>query len=303
MTYRAIARRSLVACLVLAAPALAQTTHRPDVRLSVDPVEPAPGAIARLTLDVDAGAAVSDVSGTMAGEPLHFERAGRGEWHAIGGIPVDAMRSVTARVELRRERGNVERIEVRIPVPPIPKRPVEPLKVDTGLTAPDPVKIARIRRENAMALAVGRRAHASAPRWTAAFLRPRASRVTSVFGSGRVFNGRVTSRHLGIDFAGKVGEPVRAANRGVVALVASFLLAGNVIYIDHGGGVVTGYFHLSKQLVAAGDTVERGQIIGAVGQSGRVTGPHLHWSVRYGALTVNPLDLLAIKPEWYSAPR
>ena len=73
-----------------------------------------------------------------------------------------------------------------------------------------------------------------------------------------------------------------------------FFLAGNVIYIDHGEGIVTAYFHLSKTLVAKGDIVERGQEIGLVGSSGRVTGPHLHWSARYGAVTVNPLDLITI---------
>jgi murein DD-endopeptidase MepM/ murein hydrolase activator NlpD len=92
---------------------------------------------------------------------------------------------------------------------------------------------------------------------------------------------------------------VRAANRGVVALVDNFFLAGNVIYIDHGAGVVTAYFHLSKTLVAVGDTVKRGQEIGLVGNTGRVTGPHLHWAARYGAITVNPLDLVALGSKWY----
>lgn len=114
-----------------------------------------------------------------------------------------------------------------------------------------------------------------------------------------MFNGRVASRHLGVDFRGKRGAPVHAANRGVVALVDTFFLAGNVVYIDHGGGLVTGYFHLSETLVSTGDTVSRGQIIGSVGATGRVTGPHLHWSARYGALPVNPLDLIPLKSGWY----
>jgi murein DD-endopeptidase MepM/ murein hydrolase activator NlpD len=86
----------------------------------------------------------------------------------------------------------------------------------------------------------------------------------------------------------------------VVALVDNFFLAGNVVYIDHGGGLVTAYFHLSKPLVSAGDTVARGQVIGLVGATGRVTGPHLHWAARYGAITVNPLDLVSLKRNWYS---
>jgi murein DD-endopeptidase MepM/ murein hydrolase activator NlpD len=174
--------------------------------------------------------------------------------------------------------------------------------VDSSFTKPlDSATTARVNRENARAREIGRLAHDRLPMWTASFLKPRTSAITSEFGAGRVFNGQLTARHLGVDFRGAVGEPVRAANRGVVVLVDNFFLAGNVIYIDHGAGVVTAYFHLSKALVAAGDTVKRGQEIGLVGNTGRVTGPHLHWAARYGAITVNPLDLVALDRGWYSA--
>jgi murein DD-endopeptidase MepM/ murein hydrolase activator NlpD len=174
--------------------------------------------------------------------------------------------------------------------------------VDSSFTRPlDSITAARVARENERAREVGKRAHDSPLMWTASFIRPRTSAITSEFGSGRLFNGRMTSRHLGVDFRGAVGEPVRAANRGVVALVDNFFLAGNVVYIDHGGGLVTAYFHLSKPLVSVGDTVARGQVIGLVGATGRVTGPHLHWAARYGAITVNPLDLVSLKRNWYGA--
>lgn len=239
----------------------------------------------------------------MAGEPLHFYPAGDRDWHAIGGVPVDASRSLVARVIVEKRSGAIDTVRLALTVPALPRPRTEPLKVDTGFTAPpDSLLEARIARENARAREVGQAAHASPPMWTAAFLRPRSTRITSQFGSGRVFNGAVTSRHLGVDFAGKTGEPVQAANRGVVALVDSFFLAGNVIYVDHGGGVVTGYFHLSKQLVAVGDTVARGQEIGLVGATGRVTASHLHWTARYGAITVNPLDLVRLGASWYRAP-
>ena len=91
---------------------------------------------------------------------------------------------------------------------------------------------------------------------------------------------------------------VGAANRGVVALVDTFYLGGRIVYVDHGEGLVTAYMHLSKALVAVGDTVARGQRIGLVGATGRVTGPHLHWAARYGTLTANPLDLLALPNAW-----
>jgi murein DD-endopeptidase MepM/ murein hydrolase activator NlpD len=141
---------------------------------------------------------------------------------------------------------------------------------------------------------VSREAHGTVRQWDLPFILPRRSRITSGFGTGREFNGKVTSRHLGTDFAGRVGEPVRAANRGRVALVADFYLAGRVIYLDHGEGLVSAYFHLSRALVKPGQEVERGQVIGLVGRSGRVTGPHLHWVMRYGAVTVDPMSVVGL---------
>ena len=99
---------------------------------------------------------------------------------------------------------------------------------------------------------------------------------------------------MGLDLAGVPGDTVRAAADGVVALVDGFLLAGNIVYLNHGGGLLTGYFHLSEQLVAPGDTVTAGTPIGRVGATGRVTGPHLHWVVRYGTTSVDPRSLLAL---------
>ena len=85
--------------------------------------------------------------------------------------------------------------------------------------------------------------------------------------------------------------------RGVVALAEQFELAGNNVYINHGGGLVSAYFHMTRQLVAAGDTVEVGQPIGLVGATGRVTGPHLHWVVRYGYTSVDPRSLIEASRE------
>ncbi|HEY8830902.1 MAG TPA: M23 family metallopeptidase [Gemmatimonadaceae bacterium] len=273
-------------------------------RLSIAPVSPEPGAIVRLTLALAASRedAVVSIHGSMAGEPLHFLPATPGTWHAIGGVPVDATGSLLADAEVRHASGKVESIRARVTLPKLPPPVAQPLAVDSSFSRPlDSATAARVERENARAREIGKRAHDSPLMWTASFLRPRTSAITSEFGSGRVFNGKVTSRHLGVDFRGAVGEPVRAANRGVVALADNFFLAGNVVYIDHGGGLVTAYFHLSKTLVSVGDTVARGQVIGLVGATGRVTGPHLHWAARYGATTVNPLDLISLNRNWYSA--
>jgi murein DD-endopeptidase MepM/ murein hydrolase activator NlpD len=273
-------------------------------RLSIAPLRPEPGAIVRLTLNAPVSRADSIVSirGALAGEPLHFMNAAAGTWHAIGAVPVDATGSLVASVILQRMSGKTETVRTRLTLPTRPPPIAQPLAVDSAFTRPlDSATAARVERENARARDIGEHAHASPPMWTASFLRPRTSVITSEFGSGRLFNGRMTSRHLGVDFRGASGEPVRAANRGVVALVDNFFLAGNVVYIDHGGGVVTAYFHLSKTLVATGDTVVRGQRIGLVGATGRVTGPHLHWAARYGAITVNPLDLVGLGRKWYGA--
>jgi murein DD-endopeptidase MepM/ murein hydrolase activator NlpD len=288
-------RMRFMLCITLMTAATAVSAQ--TVRLSATPSRPQPGAIVRLSLR---GAdSVASVRGTLAGEPLHFIRSDSG-WRAIGGIPTDAQGNVVARAFVELASGRVDTLRATMVLPLIPKPKAVPLKVDSSFSRPlDPETQARVARENAAAREIGRKSHDSPPMWTASFLKPRNSVVTSVFGSGRVFNGAVTSRHLGIDYRGAEGEPILAANRGVVALVDTFFLAGGVVYIDHGGGVVTGYFHMSKHLVAAGDTVQRGQEIGLVGKTGRVTGPHLHWTARYGTVTVNPGDLLALPRAWY----
>src|SRR4029079_2940550 len=141
----------------------------------------------------------------------------------------------------------------------------EVLAVPPAFVRPDRAAAARIRAELARSRERSRQSQEPPPLWRGAFRLPRSSRITSPFGTARVFNGEVQSRHLGTDFAGAVGEPVLAAGRGIVALVGNFYLAGGTIYLDHGGGLVTAYFHLSRALVRQGQMVKAGQRIGAVG--------------------------------------
>ncbi|HVF39425.1 MAG TPA: M23 family metallopeptidase [Gemmatimonadaceae bacterium] len=289
----------LVTCVIGLSEVAAQ---QPPARLTVRPSSPTPGSVVRITFKADRDS-ITSLTGEIGDQALHFRKYGA-EWRALGGVSVDAM-TTRVRVVAERSSGTTDTTTVLLTPPPRRAGTSRPsrLSVSSRFTRPlDSATQARIDRENEMAREVGRRAHLSPARWTTSFLKPRTSRVTSNFGTGRTFNGTVTSRHLGVDFSGGIGAPVRAANRGVVALVDTFFLAGRVIYIDHGGGVVTGYFHLSKTLVETGDTVERGQEIGLIGATGRVTGPHLHWTARYGPLTVNPLDLVLIGDDWYSGP-
>jgi murein DD-endopeptidase MepM/ murein hydrolase activator NlpD len=231
---------------------------------------------------------------------MRFIRTEAG-FRGIGVVPVDASDSLRALVFVERRSGRLDTAYVDVRIPHIEAPKEAPLAVSTTFTRPLDAKTrARIARENKRAREVGKRSHSRAPMWTREFKVPREAVVTSSFGTGRMFNGVVASRHLGVDYRGNVGAPIYAANRGIVALVDTFFLAGRVVYLDHGGGVVTGYFHMTKPMVAVGDTVERGEQIGTVGATGRVTGPHLHWSARYGALTFNPQQLLDLPLDVYS---
>lgn len=265
------------------------------------PARPLGGTLVRISVRIPGSAArVGDsiatralVTGRLAGEPLHFFPDSAGRYVAFGGIPVDATDNLP--LHLYVDRGAERDSTVRLLRLSATKRPVERLSVAPSFgKEPDSALAKRIADESRRARDVSARAHETPPLWRAAFVRPRTARITSAFGGGREFNGTVRSRHMGVDFAGAVGTPVRAANRGVVALVDTFYLAGRAIYIDHGAGLVTAYFHLSRADVAVGDTVARGQVIGLVGQTGRVTGPHLHWVARYGAITVDPLGLVSL---------
>jgi murein DD-endopeptidase MepM/ murein hydrolase activator NlpD len=118
-----------------------------------------------------------------------------------------------------------------------------------------------------------------APRFSGALKKPVAGEVTGVFGTKRVFNGKVGSVHYGLDLDGRVGDPIRAVQAGKVVMSSLRWASGGTTIIDHGGGLFTAYFHMSKRNLASGDRVKAGELIGAVGKTGRVTGPHLHLAV------------------------
>jgi murein DD-endopeptidase MepM/ murein hydrolase activator NlpD len=287
---------SLLAATALLAPAACAQTPPPPPTVTAEPARPTQGTLFELRVSVADTDAVRDIRGAAAGEPLHFTPdSGRGgTWRALAAAPLEAADSLGATVVVVRRR-STDTTRVRIPVA-AGVFEVEHLRVAPQFgTKPDSALQARIDREYERAQATGRLAHQTPRLWREPFMRPRPGRVTSGFGRTREFNGQVQSRHTGIDLAGAVGDPVRAANRGVVAIVDRFFVGGNVIYLDHGAGLVTAYLHLSRTNVAPGDTVARGQVIGRVGATGRVTGPHLHFIARYGTISVDPLTLPGIE--------
>jgi len=126
-------------------------------------------------------------------------------------------------------------------------------------------------------------------RWEGAFLLPVDAPVSSPYGVQSVYNGTVRGFHRGTDFAAPEGTPVRAANHGIVRLAEPLPLSGNAVFVDHGLGVLSGYFHMSEVLVRPGRPVRRGEVLGRVGSTGVATGAHLHWGLRINGLYVDPL--------------
>ncbi|CCO22454.1 M23 family metallopeptidase [Maridesulfovibrio hydrothermalis] len=129
-------------------------------------------------------------------------------------------------------------------------------------------------------------------KWFVPFQRPTKGAQSSPYGAQRILNGKPKNPHRGLDFRGAKGTAVKAMADGKVVLVGDHYYAGNSVYLDHGNGVITMYFHLSRIDVKQGEIVERGQIIGGIGSTGRVTGPHLHMSVSVQGKLVDPAYVL-----------
>jgi len=128
--------------------------------------------------------------------------------------------------------------------------------------------------------------------WRSNFLEPVNGKRTGIFGSVRVMNGKPRNPHNGEDISAPIGTDVATTNDGVVRLTVDHVFSGRGVFVDHGLGFYTMYFHLSEILVKDGDLVKAGQIIGKVGATGRATGPHLHWGVKLNGARVNPYSIL-----------
>ena len=214
------------------------------------------------------------------------------KWDPLAGAcwyAVDLL-SPAGTLELGRWRGGeLETRRVRVTDYPYPVQHIQ-LADDSrvDLSADD---LARVSRENARIGALWDRRNA--PRFRLPLVPP-LERLPDGgrFGSRRFFNGQPRSPHSGADYAAEAGTPVLAAAAGQVALVGDFFFPGRSVFLDHGDGLITMYFHLSEIAVEEGAEVERGQTIGRVGATGRATGPHLHFGARWRGARVDPALLL-----------
>lgn len=128
--------------------------------------------------------------------------------------------------------------------------------------------------------------------WQPGFLEPVSGRRSGIFGSVRIMNGQPRNPHNGEDISAPLGTDVVATNDGVVRLTVDHFFSGQGVFLDHGLGLYSMYFHLSEVLVKDGERVKAGQVVGKVGATGRATGPHLHWGVKLNGARINPYALL-----------
>lgn len=239
-----------------------------------------PGGVARLSLGAAArrpqARTEEDVPLLVLGDAI--------EWNALVGIPLSAPPG-EARIRVLREDGGVRELPYAI----APKRyreqhlQVAPGQVD--LSADD---MARYERERAHLQTVMATFSEPLPQGELRMQVPVPGRRSGSFGLRRVFNGEKRNPHSGMDIAASTGTPVKAPMAGRVIDTGDYFFNGNTVWLDHGGGLLTMYCHLSASDVKAGDTVEAGERFCAVGATGRVTGPHLHWSVLLNRTMVDP---------------
>jgi murein DD-endopeptidase MepM/ murein hydrolase activator NlpD len=172
--------------------------------------------------------------------------------------------------------------------------PVEKLWVEEKFVTPPPEVRERIARESDLLKTVY---EIFTPQWLGSgkFIVPTEGEVNSNFGKRRIFNNKPRSPHSGVDISSPLGTPVHASNSGRVVLAADLYFAGQTVIIDHGLGVFSLYLHFSRIMTERGNFVEKGDVIGEVGATGRVTGPHLHWGARILDCRVDPLALVRLE--------
>ena len=275
----------LLALVLVASPAVAS-----QLRITWDPAQPRAGDV--VLMHVHGAAPGTAVAAELDGHPLSLFRTADGH-AAVVGLDMD----VPAGPRAWRVTADSVTATGRITVA-ARTYDVQHLTVAPSMSQLDPETERRAVQETER-LKLLYRTVTGERLWQGPFVRPVAGeRPGTGFGSRRVINGQPRSPHGGIDFPAPVGAPVMAANRGRVALVGEFFFPGRLVILDHGLGLYTLYFHLDTIAVTEGQIVARGETLGTVGMTGRVTGPHLHFGAQVGAARVDPAVLLGLRADW-----
>jgi len=280
----------LVALLWTSDAATSAQSPRP-LRVSFTPVTIRQGEVVRVEIEnagIDEG-----LSATLLDQETSFELDEReGKWRAFFGIDLETEPGAYT-MEIQR-RGSTMPAQRTVRVVPRKFR-VRRLTVSREFVDPPPETLEQIALDSrTLADAYAR---ISPRQWTRPFVPPVEGKASSNFGTRSYYNGQRRSPHAGVDFSAAPGTPIRAANHGTIALAAPLYFTGNTVVIDHGGRLFSVFAHLSAFNVKAGDVVAPHTIVGLVGDTGRVTGPHLHWSVRLNGARVDPLSLIAATAE------
>ena len=246
-----------------------------------------------LVVDVRSRDAIDNVQAEWMGRQITFFAVGENTWQGIAAIDL-AAKPGTYSMLISANTPNGTRLTRRYPLTIVPRTfPSRTLRVDPEFAEPPRSVLGRIARELKTVDAIFAR-RPSARMWIEGFVVPVPGVATSSFGRRTIVNGQSRAPHSGMDFQAEPATPVVAPNRGTVVLVADQYFAGRVVIIDHGASVYSYLAHLSSVDVETGDVVDRGQRLALSGATGRVTGPHLHWTLRIGAARVDPLSMVYV---------
>jgi hypothetical protein len=240
--------------------------------------------------------ASAQLDGEWLGRKIQFFRAKDGRpWFALAGVDVEAPSGPsTLRIvaTLPGAGGRVSDLSRTVEIHPA-RYKTESLSVPPKFVEPGPEALKEIEAESQLKAKVFA-ASAPQPQWTGSFRAPVAAAATDSFGTRRMFNGKLASIHKGMDFRAPSGTVVRATNSGVVVLARPLYYEGNCVIVDHGLGLFTLSMHFSRIDVKEGQRVAQGDRLGLSGATGRVTGPHLHWAVRWQGAYLDPAKLLRL---------
>jgi murein DD-endopeptidase MepM/ murein hydrolase activator NlpD len=245
------------------------------------------GEALRLSIPNEPG--IQSVAIQWQGRAVPYVHLGN-DWVAVIGVDLDVKPGEYAS-ELRVTKSSaVERRSVSIEVHKV-DYPTTQLKVADEYVQLSPANQQRATRE-AKELDQIHKTITPEILWTEPFTSPIPGEKGSNFGHRRVFNGQPRAPHGGADLKASTGTPIHSANSGRVVLAKNLFFTGNTVILDHGLGIYTLYAHLSRIDVKKGAVVERGQLLGLAGATGRVTGPHLHWGARVQDARVDPFSLV-----------